>query len=133
LIKENSDAFIQAETGSGKTLAYLLPIVQRIIELSETLKKQNVEDGLDAVHRDSGLFAIILAPTRELSKQIALVLESLLRCAHWIVAGTVIGGEKKKSEKARLRKGINILVATPGRLADHLEHTERLNVSMCVG
>lgn len=129
LIKEDSDAFIQAETGSGKTLAYLLPIVQRIIELSETLKKQNVEDGLDAVHRDSGLFAIILAPTRELSKQIALVLEGLLRCAHWIVAGTVIGGEKKKSEKARLRKGINILVATPGRLADHLEHTERLDVS----
>ncbi|OCL07696.1 DEAD-domain-containing protein [Glonium stellatum] len=129
LLKEDSDAFIQAETGSGKTLAYLLPIVQRIMELSEGLKKQKVEDGLDAVHRDSGLFAIILAPTRELSKQIALVLESLLRCAHWIVAGIVIGGEKKKSEKARLRKGINILVATPGRLADHLEHTERLDVS----
>ncbi|KAK3044946.1 ATP-dependent RNA helicase dbp7, partial [Coniosporium uncinatum] len=62
-------------------------------------------------------------------KQISAVLDSLLRCAHWIVAGTVIGGEKKKSEKARLRKGLNILVATPGRLADHLNHTEALNVS----
>ncbi|OCK78943.1 ATP-dependent RNA helicase DBP7 [Lepidopterella palustris CBS 459.81] len=129
LVKEDSDAFIQAETGSGKTLAYLLPIVQRIMDISANIKKRKVEEGPDAIHRDSGLFAIILAPTRELSKQIALVLESLLRCAHWIVAGTVTGGESKKSEKARLRKGFNILVATPGRLADHLENTERLDVS----
>lgn len=46
-----------------------------------------------------------------------------------MVAGTVTGGEKRKSEKARLRKGLNILVATPGRLADHLENTEVLDVS----
>jgi ATP-dependent RNA helicase DDX31/DBP7 len=126
LVKDDSDAFIQAETGSGKTLAYLLPIVQRLMELSANMKKRKDDDN---VHRDSGLFAIIMAPTRELSKQIALVLEKLLGCAHWLVATTVIGGEKKKSEKARLRKGINILVATPGRLADHLEHTEALDVS----
>ncbi|KAF2188098.1 DEAD-domain-containing protein [Zopfia rhizophila CBS 207.26] len=126
LAKEDSDAFIQAETGSGKTLAYLLPIVQRLMELSANMKKRKIDE---VVHRDSGLFAIILAPTRELSKQIALVLESLLGCAHWLVAGTVIGGERKKSEKARLRKGLNILVATPGRLTDHLEHTKALDVS----
>jgi ATP-dependent RNA helicase DDX31/DBP7 len=126
LVKDDSDAFIQAETGSGKTLAYLLPIVQRLMELSANMKKRKDDD---AVQRNSGLFAIIMAPTRELSKQIALVLEKLLGCAHWLVATTVIGGEKKKSEKARLRKGINILVATPGRLADHLEHTEALDVS----
>ncbi|KAF2248841.1 ATP-dependent RNA helicase DBP7 [Trematosphaeria pertusa] len=126
LVKDSADAFIQAETGSGKTLAYLLPIVQRLMELSANMKKRNVDE---AVHRDSGLFAIVLAPTRELSKQIAQVLENLLRCAHWLVATTVIGGEKKKSEKARIRKGANILVATPGRLADHLEHTKALDVS----
>ncbi|KAL8697050.1 MAG: hypothetical protein Q9224_002495 [Gallowayella concinna] len=121
LLKEDSDAFIQAETGSGKTLAYLLPIVQRLIRLTRS------ED--NKIDRDSGLFAIILAPTRELCKQISIVLENLLRCANWIVAGTVIGGEKKKSEKARLRKGLNILVATPGRLVDHLDNTEVLNVT----
>lgn len=126
LVKDDSDAFIQAETGSGKTLAYLLPIVQRLMEISANMKKRKVDE---AVQRTSGLFAIILAPTRELSKQIALVLESILGCAHWLVAGTVIGGEKKKSEKARLRKGLNILVATPGRLVDHLNHTEALDVS----
>jgi ATP-dependent RNA helicase DDX31/DBP7 len=130
LLKEDGDAFIQAETGSGKTLAYLLPLVQRIMNLSK--EKQDIssmENGESSIHRDSGLFAIILAPTRELCKQISVVLENLLRCSHWIVAGTVIGGEKKKSEKARLRKGLNILVATPGRLADHLDNTKVLDVS----
>ncbi|KAH8425474.1 putative ATP-dependent RNA helicase [Aspergillus melleus] len=131
---EDSDAFIQAETGSGKTLAYLLPLVQRIMALSQSQKKRTASQAEEGeadgnVHRDSGLFAIILAPTRELCKQISVVLEGLLRCAHWIVAGTVIGGEKKKSEKARLRKGLNILVATPGRLADHLDNTQVLDVS----
>ncbi|KAI5299838.1 hypothetical protein KEM56_002925 [Ascosphaera pollenicola] len=123
LMKEDADAFIQAQTGSGKTLAYLLPIVQRLMNLSADRQKQ------DVLHRDDGLFAIVLAPTRELCKQISVVLEALLRCTRGIVAGTVIGGEKKKSEKARLRKGLNILVATPGRLADHLDNTTALDVS----
>lgn len=133
LLADDSDAFIQAETGSGKTLAYLLPIVQRIMQLSsppsEPHDHASTEHDDKQVNRASGLFAIILAPTRELCKQISTVLESILRCAYWIVAGTVVGGEKKKSEKARLRKGVNILVATPGRLADHLENTKALDVS----
>src|SRR6266566_208825 len=93
LVGDDSDAFLQAETGSGKTLAYLLPMVHRLMSLSLN------DDGAmkDAkVHRGSGLFAIILAPTRELCKQIAAVLEKLLRCAPWIVSTTVIGGESKK-------------------------------------
>lgn len=125
LVKEDNDAFLQAETGSGKTLAYLLPIVQRITALSQN------DDGSSTgvqLHRDSGLFAIVLAPTRELCKQIAAVLERLLRCAPWIVSTTVTGGESKKSEKARLRKGVNILIATPGRLTDHLDNTKVLDV-----
>ncbi|KAH6856877.1 P-loop containing nucleoside triphosphate hydrolase protein [Chaetomium sp. MPI-CAGE-AT-0009] len=125
LINGDSDAFLQAETGSGKTLAYLLPIVHRIMALSLN------EDGTPKdtkVHRNSGLFAIIMAPTRELCKQISVVLEKVLRCAPWLVCTTVIGGESKKSEKARIRKGVNILIATPGRLADHLDNTKVLNV-----
>ncbi|KAK4544379.1 hypothetical protein LTR36_004270 [Oleoguttula mirabilis] len=124
LCAADTDAFIQAETGSGKTLAYLLPIVQRISQLSQQMK-----DAGQKFTRESGLFAIILAPTRELAKQITTVLEGLLSCCHWIVGGIVIGGEKKQSEKARLRKGVNILVATPGRLADHINNTEVLDVS----
>jgi len=124
LCSEHTDAFIQAQTGSGKTLAYLLPIVERLMELSKSVKDAGQE-----FNRHSGLFAVVLAPTRELSKQISTVLENLLICCHWIVSGIVTGGEKKKSEKARLRKGLNILVATPGRLADHLNNTEVLDVS----
>ncbi|KAJ2905471.1 hypothetical protein MKZ38_005347 [Zalerion maritima] len=126
LVKEDADAFLQAETGSGKTLAYLLPIVQRIMTLS--FNEEGMAREGRKIHRDSGLFAVILAPTRELCKQIATVLDKLLRCCPWIVSTTVIGGESKKSEKARIRKGVNILIATPGRLADHLDHTKVLDV-----
>lgn len=131
MLKDDSDAFIQSETGSGKTLAYLLPLVQRIMTMSEKMKEAQADYSQNPLllHRDSGLFALVLAPTRELCKQISVVLERLLGCARYIVAGHVIGGEKKKSEKARLRKGLNILVATPGRLVDHLENTKVLDVS----
>ncbi|KAF6809186.1 ATP-dependent rna helicase dbp7 [Colletotrichum sojae] len=114
LIKEDSDAFVQAQTGSGKTLAYLLPILQRILSVEGQIK------------RDSGLFAIVLAPTRELCRQIELVLAKIL--PPYLVSTTVIGGESKKSEKSRLRKGVNILIATPGRLSDHLQNTKSLDV-----
>lgn len=129
LNKEDADVFIQSETGSGKTLAYLLPIVQRLVTMAERSKHENVGVNNPGLGRDSGLFAIILAPTRELCKQISVVLEKLLGCANYLVASTVIGGERKKSEKARLRKGLNILVATPGRLVDHLDNTTVLDVS----
>ena len=137
LLREDSDAFIQAETGSGKTLAYLLPIIQRIMALSNAPPSFPIE-GTNSVgkerkdetkiNRSSGLFALILAPTRELTHQISAVLTRLLRPMPWLVAGTVTGGAVKNHEKARLRKGLNILVATPGRLADHLDNTKVLDV-----
>ncbi|KAJ0384952.1 hypothetical protein COL922a_007298 [Colletotrichum nupharicola] len=114
LITEDSDAFVQAQTGSGKTLAYLLPILQRILSVEGQIK------------RDSGLFAIVLAPTRELCRQIDVVLAKIL--PPYLVSTTVIGGESKHSEKSRLRKGVNILIATPGRLSDHLNNTKSLDV-----
>lgn len=131
LLREDSDAFIQAETGSGKTLAYLLPILQRILTLSNPSLENSPASGDKArkLDRSSGLFALILAPTRELTHQISSVLTRLLRPLPWLVAGTVTGGSTKNHEKSRIRKGINILIATPGRLADHLEHTEALDMS----
>ncbi|CAG8762653.1 14681_t:CDS:2 [Cetraspora pellucida] len=127
------DIVLQAETGSGKTLAYLLPIVHRLIRITTDLQNANPKTR-SPLSRSIGTLAIILTPTRELAKQILSVLESLLNLppsrlsdrhlTHWIVPGSVIGGEKKQSEKARLRKGINILVCTPGRLLDHLSSTK---------
>lgn len=117
LLSSQSDLFVKAQTGSGKTLAFVLPMIDRI------MREQSI------MNRLSGLFGIILAPTRELASQIYSVLESVLRCYHLVVPGIVVGGEKKKSEKARIRKGVNILVGTPGRLADHFENTTALDVS----
>lgn len=117
LLISPTDLFVKAQTGSGKTLAFVLPIVEKLMA------------DANQINRQSGLFALILTPTRELASQIYSVLESLLRCHHHIVPGIVVGGEKKKSEKARIRKGVNIMVATPGRLADHLENTSSFDIS----
>ncbi|KAI3405161.2 DBP7 [Candida oxycetoniae] len=117
LLITHNDLFAKAQTGSGKTMAFVLPIFHKLMMMG----KQNIG-------RDSGVFAVILTPTRELANQIYAVLENLNRCCSFIVPGIVIGGEKKKSEKARIRKGVNILVATPGRLVDHLENTKSLDI-----
>ncbi|CAG8609795.1 21211_t:CDS:2 [Gigaspora rosea] len=127
------DIVLQAETGSGKTLTYLLPIVHRLICVTNDLHNTDQKTS-SPLSRSIGTLAIILTPTRELAKQIFSVLEILLNIpssrlgdrhlAHWIVPGSITGGEKKQSEKARLRKGISILVCTPGRLLDHLSNTK---------
>ncbi|KAF4513459.1 hypothetical protein G6O67_000727 [Ophiocordyceps sinensis] len=120
LLSSTSDAFVQAETGSGKTFSYLLPILHRVLLLSGA-------GGGKQVHRDSGIFAIIVSPTRELAKQVHAVLEQLMRPFPWLVSTAITGGESKKAEKARIRKGVNFLVATPGRLADHIDNTKALS------
>jgi ATP-dependent RNA helicase DDX31/DBP7 len=133
------DVLIQADTGSGKTLSYLLPIIQDLLPLSS----------LSYIDRSIGTLAIIVAPTRELAKQISEVLEQLLqmrlrstkeipsgeddepRRTRWLVSGLLTGGATRTHEKARLRKGMPILVSTPGRLLDHLQNTTSFNVGKC--
>lgn len=110
------DVMANAPTGSGKTLAFLLPAVQALI-----CKEKRV-------HRNEGTYALVICPTRELCLQIWEVLSLLLKNYHWIVGGMVMGGENRNKEKARLRKGINIVVGTPGRLKDHLENTSAWKV-----
>ena len=64
-----------------------------------------------------------MVPTRELAAQVLDTAAALSKPYHWVVCGGVMGGENKQKEKARLRKGVCVLVATPGRLLDHLRHT----------
>ena len=106
-----SDLFIHAQTGSGKTLAYLLPILSSILRMD------------CHIDRKSGCFALIVAPTRELANQIYGVIQALTNCCHYLVPCLLIGGVRKKSEKARLRKGANFIIGTPGRILDHLQNT----------
>jgi hypothetical protein len=72
---------------------------------------------------------LILVPTRELAIQTCTVFEGLCQAFVRIVPGALIGGMKKKSEKDRIRRGLNILIATPGRLCDHLDTTMALDLS----
>lgn len=116
VVLSGKDALIKSQTGSGKTLAYAVPILHR-------LQEERPE-----VTRADGVRALILVPTRELAVQTFEWLQKLCRSFNRIVPGVLLGGEKKKSEKARLRKGINILVATPGRLIDHIRLTSSLSL-----
>jgi ATP-dependent RNA helicase DDX31/DBP7 len=102
---------VKAATGTGKTLAYLAPIVH-LLQMREP-----------RVERTDGTFALVLVPTRELCLQVYGIAQQLVHRFHWLVPGYIMGGENRAKEKARLRKGISILIATPGRLLDHLQHT----------
>jgi ATP-dependent RNA helicase DDX31/DBP7 len=113
---EGKDLLIKSPTGSGKTLSYALPIVERL---------QNLQPKLN---RSMGIHALVVVPTRELVLQTYEVFVNLLKPFQWIVPGYLSGGEKRKAEKSRLRKGITILVTTPGRICDHLQHTEAMKL-----
>ncbi|KAL0978958.1 hypothetical protein UPYG_G00178480 [Umbra pygmaea] len=105
------DAVVRSQTGSGKTLAYGIPLVQTLQTVRPKIK------------REDGPLAVIVVPTRELAQQSFQIFQKLLKPFTWIVPGVLMGGEKRKAEKARLRKGINILITTPGRLVDHINNT----------
>ncbi|KAK9306246.1 hypothetical protein QLX08_002980 [Tetragonisca angustula] len=111
------DVLIRSQTGSGKTLAYALPIVECLHKIRPKL------------NRNSGLKALIVVPTRELALQTYECFLKLTKPFTWIVPGYLAGGEKRKAEKARLRKGCNVLVGTPGRLLDHIKWTAALKLS----
>ncbi|XP_011637904.1 probable ATP-dependent RNA helicase DDX31 [Pogonomyrmex barbatus] len=111
------DVLIRSQTGSGKTLAYALPIVELLHKIRPKLNRSN------------GLSALVVVPTRELVLQTYECFVKLTKPFTWIVPGYIIGGEKRKAEKARLRKGHNILISTPGRLLDHIKNTKALKLN----
>ena len=101
-----------AETGSGKTGAFGLPILHKLLE------------------KPSRLFGVALAPTRELAVQIHEVFDALgaaigLRCV------CVVGGVEIAAQALALAKLPHVVVATPGRLVDHLENTKGFSLRTC--
>ncbi|CAO2648153.1 Nn.00g090750.m01.CDS01 [Neocucurbitaria sp. VM-36] len=105
LALQGRDVIGLAETGSGKTAAFVLPILQSLLE------------------KPQALFGLILAPTRELAYQIAQQVDALgsiinVKCA------TLVGGMDMVPQAIALSKRPHIVVATPGRLLDHLENTK---------
>jgi ATP-dependent RNA helicase DeaD len=102
LLSGEKDIIAQAQTGTGKTAAFGLPIIERITP------------GFGKVQ------AIVLAPTRELASQVAEELESLT-AKRDIRILPVYGGQGMDTQLRLLKKGVDIIVATPGRAIDHLK------------
>ncbi|KAK2987838.1 hypothetical protein RJ640_010620, partial [Escallonia rubra] len=106
---EGKDVLGAARTGSGKTLAFLLPAVELLYHSRFTPR--------------NGTGVLVLCPTRELAIQTHAVAKDLLK-HHAQTVGLVIGGSARRGEADRIVKGVNLLVATPGRLLDHLQNTK---------
>ncbi|KAK4097315.1 DEAD-domain-containing protein [Parathielavia hyrcaniae] len=102
------DVLGAAKTGSGKTLAFLIPAIEILSSLR--FKPRN------------GTGAIVVTPTRELALQIFGVARELMK-NHSQTYGVVIGGANRSAEAVKLGRGVNLLIATPGRLLDHLQNT----------
>ena len=98
---QGKDVIGSAATGTGKTLAFVLPMLER----------------LEGKH---GTRALVLAPTRELAVQIHEQLERF-RHGHHLRSAVVIGGVGMSPQTHAFEKGVEIVVATPGRLNDHLD------------
>lgn len=103
------DVLGAAKTGSGKTLAFLIPAVEMLNSLR--FKPRN------------GTGVIVVSPTRELALQIFGVARELME-HHSQTFGIVMGGANRRAEAEKLTKGVNLLIATPGRLLDHLQNTQ---------
>jgi len=101
------DILASSQTGSGKTIAFLLPIMQRLLRQKAFSK------------RDPR--ALILAPTRELAMQVYQDFKKLSGASR-LNASLIVGGESFNDQAKVLRKEPDIIIGTPGRISDHLEH-----------
>ncbi len=106
LVMAKSDIFATAQTGTGKTAAFGLPILQR-------LRKTDANS-------DRALKAVILSPTRELSIQIFEDLSSYAKHMK-VECAVLVGGKDIESQQRILKKGVDIIIATPGRFLEHIE------------
>jgi superfamily II DNA/RNA helicase len=110
LVLEGRDVMGAAQTGTGKTAAFSLPLLQRM------LKHENASTS-PARHP---VRALVLAPTRELADQVANNVKAYSK--HTQLRATVVfGGIDMKPQTAQLKAGVEVLIATPGRLLDHIE------------
>jgi ATP-dependent RNA helicase DDX54/DBP10 len=114
------DTVVMARTGSGKTIAFVVPLIEKLLNNKLT---QSSSSGSAASSLGSGVRAIILSPTRELSMQTLKVvrqLTSVFQNEYSITSIGIHGGEGMEKQFSMLASKPDIIVATPGRLAHHL-------------
>lgn len=109
IILQGNDCLAKAKTGTGKTLAFLIPTVDHLCKTVKTRKKDDIE-------------CLVLSPTRELAFQIQREAEMLTKFHPKIQAMACVGGTSVKKDNNALKQSVQILVATPGRLLDHLNN-----------
>ena len=112
VVLSGRDMIGQAQTGTGKTAAFALPILSRLVSGHKRTKYDS---------RERAIFALVLEPTRELALQVA---ESFSRFAHFIEDFRVVpiyGGASYEAQLKSLKRGVQVVVATPGRLMDLME------------
>jgi len=105
LVMQNKDIFATAQTGTGKTAAFGLPLLQKLRKPQE----------------GKGVRAVILSPTRELSIQIYEDINAYSKFMD-IKTDILIGGKDLEKQRQRLKEGVDIIIATPGRLLEHIEN-----------
>jgi superfamily II DNA/RNA helicase len=110
VVLSGRDVMGAAQTGTGKTAAFSIPLLQKM------LKHENASMS-PARHP---VRALVLAPTRELADQVANNVKAYAKQTHLRVA-VVFGGMDMKPQTAELKAGVEVLIATPGRLLDHIE------------
>ncbi|HHE39925.1 MAG TPA: DEAD/DEAH box helicase, partial [Candidatus Cloacimonetes bacterium] len=101
MLRDDTNIIAQAQTGTGKTAAFGLPLIEMINPNSHTVQ------------------ALILTPTRELAIQVAEEINSLKGDKNLIIV-PIYGGQSIDQQLRRLKKGVHIVVGTPGRIIDHL-------------
>jgi ATP-dependent RNA helicase MSS116, mitochondrial len=106
LLEKRIDCLAQAKTGTGKTIAFLLPAIQTLINKNR--------------QGNSGVSLLVISPTRELAMQTANEATALLQRLPRYKVSFAIGGTNKDREERDILDGCDILIATPGRLYDHL-------------
>ncbi len=105
-IRRGLDVLASAQTGTGKTAAFALPILQRLVDKPAELQPSNAR-------------VLILTPTRELAAQVASNINDFAKYLDVTVL-TLVGGGKQDVQAKKLKAGAHIIVATPGRLLEHL-------------
>ncbi len=109
---DGTDLYVQSQTGTGKTAAYLIPLIQELLAHTEEIHAKK---------------ALILVPTRELAVQVNEEAKTLLTYTG-ITAGCFYGGVGYDQQISALKKGIDIIIGTPGRIID-LQESHKMNLS----
>ncbi|WP_375212041.1 DEAD/DEAH box helicase [Aquabacterium sp.] len=112
-----TDLLVASSTGSGKTAAFMLPALERIIAARGDGKRRDNQSTKGKVH---GPRVLVLAPTRELAMQVAKAATTYGKHLQGLRVATVVGGVPYGYQLKALKGPLDVLIATPGRLLDHI-------------